>query len=72
MCHADVTPMVWQWSEPEKRVKLYVEVNHQCRNWDSIRNWAVDHYYVDGLDIPSQPEEVGGCRFGDEKCTSRQ
>ncbi|KAF2144307.1 uncharacterized protein K452DRAFT_223373, partial [Aplosporella prunicola CBS 121167] len=69
MCHADITPMVWQWSEEDKRVKLHVEVEHECRNFDAIRDWADEHYYAEGLDIHSQPDEVGGCKFGEKVCS---
>ncbi|KAK7028988.1 hypothetical protein VNI00_014698 [Paramarasmius palmivorus] len=44
MCSADITPIVWQWSERSKAAKERSDVIHTCRNFDRIRDWARDHF----------------------------
>ncbi|KAF9269955.1 hypothetical protein L218DRAFT_4111 [Marasmius fiardii PR-910] len=63
MCSADVTPIVWQWSERSKAAKERNDVVHTCRNFDKIKEWAHQHlldhqqdmsvYIEDDLHVPS-------------------
>jgi len=63
MCSADISTIVWQWSETAQAAKERSDVVHTCRDFDAIRDWAKDHYldhqqdmtvYIpDDLDIPT-------------------
>ncbi|KAF1985337.1 hypothetical protein K402DRAFT_394681 [Aulographum hederae CBS 113979] len=39
MCHSDISPLVWQWSEEQNAVRMHGNVVHTCRNFDVIREW---------------------------------
>lgn len=43
MCSADVTPIPWSWSEKDHDAKAVAEIAHTCRNFDDIRNWALEN-----------------------------
>ncbi|KAF2812836.1 uncharacterized protein BDZ99DRAFT_495991 [Mytilinidion resinicola] len=40
MCHSDISPLVWQWSEEQNAMRMHGDVVHTCRNFDAIREWA--------------------------------
>ncbi|KAH8901283.1 hypothetical protein GQ53DRAFT_607631, partial [Thozetella sp. PMI_491] len=40
MCHSDITPLVYQWDETQKRMRIHGNVVHSCRDFDSIRDWS--------------------------------
>jgi len=42
-CHADVTPMVWQWSEADNQYLTDTGPTHSCRNFEKIQAWAQEH-----------------------------
>ncbi|CEJ92866.1 hypothetical protein VHEMI08494 [[Torrubiella] hemipterigena] len=45
MCHADVTPAVWHWdasAAAPSRNKPWLDVPHTCRNFDRLRQWALN------------------------------
>jgi Mycotoxin biosynthesis protein UstYa len=48
MCHADVVPLSWQWSDTDGGVRAYSDVTHQCRDFDSVLQWGREHRF-DGL-----------------------
>ncbi|PSS03843.1 hypothetical protein BD289DRAFT_420360 [Coniella lustricola] len=51
MCHADITPIPL-WSEPDFKkgeITPVFKVPHTCRNYDRIKEWAVEHRVDDGL-----------------------
>ena len=42
-CSADISTIYWEWS-PEKRKMLgSLETTHTCRDFEKIRDWALDH-----------------------------
>ncbi|KAL0071714.1 hypothetical protein AAF712_000636, partial [Marasmius tenuissimus] len=43
MCSADISPIVWQWSEKSHAAKERSDVVHTCRNFDKIKEWARAH-----------------------------
>jgi len=46
-CMPDVSPIVWQWVEKDKTVELVSsDIVHTCRNFDKIRDWAMEHRMV--------------------------
>ncbi|KAH7881227.1 uncharacterized protein C8R40DRAFT_1164633 [Lentinula edodes] len=61
-CSADITPIVWQWSNKSKAAKERSDVVHTCRDFQKITDWAQDHFVPrqqnmsifidDELDIP--------------------
>ncbi|KAK7018422.1 hypothetical protein R3P38DRAFT_2982688 [Favolaschia claudopus] len=40
MCHADITPIVWQWSPRYQEAEQRDDVVHTCRDFDRIKAWA--------------------------------
>lgn len=40
MCSADVTPAVFQWDPKTQKNWGRVDVEHTCRDWDRIIEWA--------------------------------
>ncbi|PPJ55252.1 hypothetical protein CBER1_04281 [Cercospora berteroae] len=43
MCHADVSPIVRQWSPLDKKEKIRGDVVHTCRNFWKIHVWGREH-----------------------------
>ncbi|KAF5325795.1 hypothetical protein D9611_000059 [Ephemerocybe angulata] len=41
MCSADISPLVWQWVDRVKEVRLMGNIVHTCRNYDKIKDWAL-------------------------------
>lgn len=50
MCASDVSTVVWQKIPDinEEVIRIHSDVLHTCRNFDKIRQWAVEHR----LDVP--------------------
>ncbi|KAJ1323543.1 oxidase UstYa family protein [Microdochium nivale] len=44
MCHADVSLNTYNWIEDYKKPWGDWDVQHECRNWDSIYQWSTDHH----------------------------
>ena len=42
MCSSDITPLVFKWVEEKQEVKESAAVVHSCRNFDLIREWALE------------------------------
>lgn len=42
MCSADITPLVFQWSSEAKEVKIRADIPHTCRDFDLLREWALE------------------------------
>ncbi|KAH8812841.1 hypothetical protein F5884DRAFT_856135 [Xylogone sp. PMI_703] len=40
ICHADITPQRFRWSEEDYAYSLDQEQQFMCRDWDQIWNWA--------------------------------
>jgi hypothetical protein len=68
MCHGDVSVLVWQWFEPpneledpfnELRPRHYpfTNVQHTCRNFDKISDWAKSRRPVKMPDFSAKPEQ---------------
>ncbi|KAJ6115581.1 hypothetical protein N7523_005998 [Penicillium sp. IBT 18751x] len=64
-CFSDVTPYVFQWSEEAQAVHAYANVVHTCRNFDGVREWALERTYTDSWDGVDHRDEQGACRSGD-------
>jgi Domain of unknown function (DUF3328). len=52
MCNVDVTPLPVLWDEKEDRPLPDFEVEHTCRNFWKVREWAIErsahkHKYKD-------------------------
>ncbi|KAJ7643220.1 hypothetical protein B0H17DRAFT_994596 [Mycena rosella] len=47
MCSADITPVVWQWSEELQKAEQRDDILHVCRDFDRIRDWASERTFVD-------------------------
>ena len=43
MCHADITPLVYQWDNDKEKMRIHGNVVHSCRNFDKIRDWAQEN-----------------------------
>jgi hypothetical protein len=48
MCSADITPLPWTWDEEAGEAKEVADVQHSCRDFGKIWEWAknnkVDHF----------------------------
>ncbi|KAG1838415.1 hypothetical protein C8R48DRAFT_742769 [Suillus tomentosus] len=66
MCNADVTMMTWDWIRGHKIPYPNFNTRHQCRNYEEILDWAVEHAvhiprsavtrFEDTVDIPLPPQ----------------
>ncbi|KAF7348852.1 hypothetical protein MVEN_01405300 [Mycena venus] len=45
MCAADVSPVVWQWSERLQIAEQRDDIVHVCRDYDRIRDWASERTF---------------------------
>lgn len=50
MCSVDVTPDVWYWDNRVKKNKEVLDVVHRCRDFDRIRQWALEYRSAEDLD----------------------
>ncbi|KAJ7153294.1 hypothetical protein C8R46DRAFT_912510 [Mycena filopes] len=44
MCAADITPVVWQWSDELKIADQRDDILHVCRDYGKIQTWAKEHH----------------------------
>ncbi|KAJ6612620.1 hypothetical protein B0H10DRAFT_1807161, partial [Mycena sp. CBHHK59/15] len=47
MCSADITAIVWQWSEKLQMAEQRDDVLHVCRDFDQIWEWAGHHTFLE-------------------------
>ncbi|KAF8533201.1 hypothetical protein BDD12DRAFT_866480 [Trichophaea hybrida] len=40
MCSSDISPLTWVWDEKAKEAKEIMEVQHTCRDFGKIQEWA--------------------------------
>ena len=43
MCHADISPIVRQWSPLDRKERIRGDVVHTCRNFWKIHAWGTEH-----------------------------
>lgn len=43
MCNVDVSPINWRWVEKDHKAYEIAQIAHSCKNWDAIRDWALDN-----------------------------
>lgn len=51
MCSADISPLVWQWVDRLKEVRIMGNIIHTCRNYDKIKEWAFERRVQHPLDF---------------------
>ncbi|KDR66680.1 hypothetical protein GALMADRAFT_80581, partial [Galerina marginata CBS 339.88] len=51
MCSADISVIVWQWSEASQKNLPKGNIAHTCRNFDKIQEWAKDRQFHSSLDF---------------------
>jgi len=60
MCSSDITPLPWKWDAQAGEAKEVAEVQHTCRNFEKVRQWAKENrvrkfdrkiYVEDDLDM---------------------
>ncbi|KAF7340040.1 hypothetical protein MVEN_01922000 [Mycena venus] len=44
MCTADISTIVWQWSEKSKAAKERSDILHTCRDFGKIQEWGKKHF----------------------------
>ncbi|KAJ7445863.1 hypothetical protein FB451DRAFT_1104168 [Mycena latifolia] len=47
MCSADISTVVWQWSEELQMAEQRDDIVHVCRDFDHIRDWAGERTFED-------------------------
>ena len=65
-CFSDISPYVFQWDQQQREVRAYANVVHTCRNFDAIREWALERTYTGTWDGADPRDEQGACRSGDD------
>ncbi|THG96100.1 hypothetical protein EW026_g5676 [Hermanssonia centrifuga] len=55
--HADISPLVWQWSEKARIAKPASDVMHTCRNFDNIVEWAKANQIKHHFDTTTRVED---------------
>ncbi|KAF8983073.1 hypothetical protein BDQ17DRAFT_1261724, partial [Cyathus striatus] len=45
MCTADLSAIVFQWSESRKRVIERADIVHSCRNFTKIYEWTIQNHF---------------------------
>ncbi|OAQ75808.1 tat pathway signal sequence [Purpureocillium lilacinum] len=50
-CSSDISTIYWEWSEKKQRMFGNVHTTHTCRNFEKIRDWAVEHHATTDLDF---------------------
>ncbi|PSR84222.1 hypothetical protein PHLCEN_2v5510 [Hermanssonia centrifuga] len=58
MCSADISPLVWQWSEKARIAKPASDVMHTCRNFDNIVEWAKTNRIKHHFDTTARIEDT--------------
>ncbi|KAF7796236.1 hypothetical protein EIP86_007410 [Pleurotus ostreatoroseus] len=43
MCGADISPIVWVWSNRDQRAYIDMDIVHSCRNYDRVIDWAKEN-----------------------------
>ncbi|KAJ6574645.1 hypothetical protein B0H19DRAFT_1125057 [Mycena capillaripes] len=44
MCTADISTIVWQWSEKSQAAKERSDILHTCRDFTKIQDWGREHF----------------------------
>ena len=50
MCSSDVSTIFWEWSPENKKMMGNLATTHTCRNFEKIRDWALEHQLKEGFD----------------------
>ncbi len=50
-CSSDISTIYWEWSEKKQKMFGNVHTTHTCRNFEKIRDWAVEHHATTDLDF---------------------
>ncbi|KAF9522396.1 hypothetical protein CPB83DRAFT_777148, partial [Crepidotus variabilis] len=44
MCSVDITPIPWRWDFKDKIAKPTADIQHTCRNFDKVKDWAKENH----------------------------
>jgi hypothetical protein len=47
MCHGDLAATIWRYNEQMQMPVATLGSLHTCRNFDKIRDWALEHQVLD-------------------------
>ncbi|KAF4449381.1 tat pathway signal sequence [Fusarium austroafricanum] len=50
-CSSDISTIYWEWSVKKQRMFGNVRTTHTCKNFEKIRDWAVEHKAQTDLDF---------------------
>lgn len=48
ICNADISPVTWKWDPLLNRSAPLIYNEHQCRDFDKVREWAFEHRLGNG------------------------
>lgn len=51
MCHADISVVTYEWIEDYRMPWPQFKMEHECRNWDAITDWA-EHHFIESIRGP--------------------
>ncbi|KAF9523975.1 hypothetical protein CPB83DRAFT_727462, partial [Crepidotus variabilis] len=44
MCSVDITPIPWVWDFKDKVARPVADIQHTCRNFEKVREWAKEKH----------------------------
>ena len=50
-CSSDISTIYWEWSVKQQKMFGNVKTTHTCKNFEKIRDWAVEHKAETDLDF---------------------
>ena len=50
-CSSDISTIYWEWSVKKQKMFGNVRTTHTCKNFEKIRDWAVEHKAQSDLDF---------------------
>jgi hypothetical protein len=59
MCGADIAPMPYRWNERRQKALGALDVQHTCRDFDSLLDWAKrPEHDITGWDVTIKPSTI--------------
>jgi hypothetical protein len=55
-CHSDLATIYWEWIPETKKAYGNLKTTHTCKNFDKVREWALDRKYDGDVDFKTEVE----------------
>ena len=67
MCFSDISTLYWEWMPAKQETYANARTTHVCRDFDAIKQWAMEHQMVVNLDtkvhLEGAPENLRETSF---------